>query len=393
MFYIEENPAEVKKADIVGGLASYKEADNIAFPAQQLSKGFKKYFSGKSTVLINGDNNSPDGTKTAFLSAAADIPKIYISTPPDRLGKGYNFRNIFEKAVELGAEAVVCVDADLKSITPEWINYFLEPIYGGFDYVAPLYTRHKYDGTITKNICYPLVYGLFGINLRQPIGGDFALSSKLVKHLMSLEWHKTTFEYGIDIFLSMSAITGGFKIAETGLGSKIHKPSAPKLGPMFLQVVGTAFDIIGKNIQKIKNVGTVRELEKYGLKEMGKPQELSIDRKKLADNAREGWKQWNMELKKCLSPEVYSEWGNIFSRYTIDNDIPLWVKTLYDMIISYQKSPQKSKTVEAMRCLWFARAVGFMNRTWDWSNEEAEEEIKRQAQAFFDGRKYLTGKI
>ncbi|MCK9555267.1 glycosyl transferase [bacterium] len=393
MIYIEENPAGIKKADIVGGLASYKEADNISFPARQLSEGFKKYYPDKSAVIINGDNHSPDGTKESFLSAGTNTPGIYVSTPPGTPGKGYNFRNIFEKAIELGAESVVCVDADLKSITPEWVSYFLEPIYKGFDYVTPLYARHKYDGTITKNICYPLVYGLFGMNLRQPIGGDFALSIKLVRHLMSLEWHKTTFEYGIDIFLSMNAIAGGFNIAETGLGSKIHKPSAPKLGPMFLQVVGTAFNIIGKSIERIKNVSEIRELKKYGLKEMGKPQELNIDRKKLTGNAMEGWSQWKNELKKDLSRDVYAKWENIFSKEPINNDISLWVQTLYDMVISYQKSENKDKTVEAMRCLWFARAVGFMNQTWDWSNEKAEEEIKRQAQAFFDNRNYLIEKI
>ena len=84
----------------------------------------------------------------------------------------------------LGAKAIVCVDADLISITPEWIKYMAEPILTeGVDYLAPLYSRHKYDGTITNNICYPLIYGIFGRNIRQPIGGDFALSDRLARHL------------------------------------------------------------------------------------------------------------------------------------------------------------------------------------------------------------------
>ncbi|MBW2027152.1 MAG: hypothetical protein JRI90_17775 [Deltaproteobacteria bacterium] len=56
--------------------------------------------------------------------------------------------------LDLQAKAVVVVDADLKSITPEWIKHLAEPLYNGFSYVAPLYIRHKYDGTITNGIAY-----------------------------------------------------------------------------------------------------------------------------------------------------------------------------------------------------------------------------------------------
>ena len=66
-------------------------------------------------------------------------------------GKGSAFRTIFKTAVEMQADACCVVDADLRSITPEWIELLLSPIIkGGFDFVAPLYSRHKYDGTITN---------------------------------------------------------------------------------------------------------------------------------------------------------------------------------------------------------------------------------------------------
>ena len=184
MFEREENPCNVTQADIVVGLASYKEADNIAFPAQQASKGLKEYYGNTSSAIVNCDNCSPDDTEGAFMSAETEVPKIYITTPPDTPGKGYNFENMFRKMVELDADVLVCVDADLLSITPEWIKHFVDPIHQGFDFVNPIYSRHKYDGTITNNICFPIIYGLFCKNIRQPIGGDFALSRKFAEHLV-----------------------------------------------------------------------------------------------------------------------------------------------------------------------------------------------------------------
>ena len=47
--------------------------------------------------------------------------------------------------------------------------------------MAPLYHRHKFDGTITNGIVYPLTRALYGRRIRQPIGGDFGFSGELAR--------------------------------------------------------------------------------------------------------------------------------------------------------------------------------------------------------------------
>jgi len=96
--------------DIIVGIPSYNEAEAIAFPVQMADLGLRKYFHKKKSVII------------------------------------------FIAAVELKAQAVVVVDADLKSITPEWIQYLGEPLFSRFNYVCPISVRHKYDGSITNPI-------------------------------------------------------------------------------------------------------------------------------------------------------------------------------------------------------------------------------------------------
>ncbi len=65
-----------KETDIVIGIPSLNEADNIAFVTSQLASGLKRYFPTHSAAIINVDNNSKDGTKSAFLGAETDnIPK------------------------------------------------------------------------------------------------------------------------------------------------------------------------------------------------------------------------------------------------------------------------------------------------------------------------------
>ena len=103
---------------------------------------------------------------------------------------------------------------------PEWIELLAGPIQGGYDFVAPLYARHKYDGTITNTVTYPLTWALYGHRIRQPIGGDFGVSGDLVRHYLELDDWTDISRFGIDIWMTTSAITGGFAVRQTRLGAR-----------------------------------------------------------------------------------------------------------------------------------------------------------------------------
>ena len=136
-FEKEINQQNIKKAEMIVCIPSYREADSISYPTTQADEGLRKYFSEYDSVIINCDNNSPDHTREAFLETPTETPKIYLSTEPGLKGKGNNFKNLFQKVVDLKAKAVVVVDADLKSITPEWIKHLGEPLFGGFFLCGP----------------------------------------------------------------------------------------------------------------------------------------------------------------------------------------------------------------------------------------------------------------
>ena len=83
---------------------------------------------------------------------------------------------------------------------------------------------------------------LYGLRIRQPIGGDFGVSGDLVRHYLEQDdWDADVSKFGIDIWMTTKAITGGFAVCQTRLGAKVHDPKDPgaDLGPMFSQVVAT----------------------------------------------------------------------------------------------------------------------------------------------------------
>jgi glycosyltransferase involved in cell wall biosynthesis len=384
------DPYRVQKADLIVGIPSYNEADNIAFVVNQCNLGLKKYFPHLKSVIINADNHSPDDTRHAFLNSMNTIPKLYLSTEPGVRGKGNNFYNLFQEAQRLAAKAVIVVDADITSITPEWITNLASPILKkNFDYVSPLYSRNEYDGTITNNICYPIIYGLLNADIRQPIGGDFALSGKLVDHYLRKKWQETTFQYGIDIFMTMKAILGNFPACQVGLGTKIHKPSAPKLGDMFVQVVGTLFDILIESKRRWLPNDQLQKIPYFGAKSNLEPQSLSIDYKSIKHTAIKEFNQYHQILRALLSPTVYHRLEQMYRRRRITIGMDLWTRIVYELLFKYDKSNRTAPVIEALKPLYFGRVITFIRQTLDKDHHASEQAIRRQAHHFFRNKKYL----
>lgn len=386
------------KIELIVAVPSYKEADTIGFVTKQIDKGILKYFRNFKSLIINVDNNSEDNTKDAFLNTSTITGKKYITTPKGIRGKGNNFLNLFKFAKQhlSTLKAVVVVDADLKSITPEWIKYLAEPIIKKrFEYVLPRYSRHQFDGTITNHICYPLLYGLLGEDMRQPIGGEFALSPRFIEYCLKEKWVPTTRQYGIDIFMTFNAIVGKFKICETGLGAKIHKASAPKLGPMFTQVVTTFFEKILSTKKEWINLPLKRPKAKplFGLTKFDPPQELTIDIRYLKQQLRDEYSQRKKILKYYLNDYSMTLLSKMFDEdfyvlYTLE-----WTQILYQILYIYDKGSHKVKKeiVEALKPIYFARSVTFDYQAWRYNIKYAEEIILEQAKAFASQKPYLIG--
>lgn len=108
------------------------------------------------------------------------IPKISIATPRGIRGKGNNLKNLFRRSWTW-MQRPPSSSRRTSRASPVWIRNLGEPLFKDFAFVSPLYVRHKYDGTITNNIAYPLSRCLYGRRVRQPIGGDCGLSSQMAR--------------------------------------------------------------------------------------------------------------------------------------------------------------------------------------------------------------------
>lgn len=383
-------------AKVVVGIPSFREADTIGHVVRQVDLGLREHLPGLAAVIINVDNASPDGTREAFEAVETETPKLYISTPPGTTGKGLNLWNLFVAARVLEARAVVCVDADLMSIQPAWVRDLAHPVLDGhFDQITPRYARNEYDGTITNHLCLPMLRGLHGTRVRQPIGGDFGLSRELVDHVLAQPWQPTTLQFGVDVFLTCRALFGGFRMAQTDLGAKIHKHSAPKLGPMFSQVVQTLFEaLLGAASDWLRPVSK-RDLPLLGAKPRREPQGLPIDYKAIRETTLEHYAASASVLERHLAPVRVGRVAAMIRSHVMHLPADLWCECAYDLFHAFAVVPvdMRPSIVEALKPLFFARVATFYKETLELDHGASEERIIEQAELFFDHRDGLLARF
>jgi len=395
------------------GIPSFGNAETIGYVVRASQAGMVQYFPDLKPVLVNSDGGSPDDTPRVAVSTESPeyIEKIILVSPRHKLqrisftyqgisGKGTAVRALFEVARELNAKAFVMVDSDLRSIVPEWIELLAGPILkGGYDFVAPLYSRYKYDGTITNNIAYPLTRTLYGARIRQPIGGEFAVSGDLIQRYLELEtFDELIARFGIDIWMTHSAINEGFAVCQSRLGAKIHdaKDPASDLGPMFRQVVGTLFSLAGHYEDRWLRVRGSHPIPEYGFERIIAPEEISVNHAKLIDNFENARHSQRVVWEEMLAPEQLERVMALeIPDAPADFHFPpeLWIRCLYDTMVAYHRpEADREPLLAALTPLYFGRTAAFIAETLEMTTDQAERVIDAQAREFEELKPYLVNR-
>jgi hypothetical protein len=86
-------------------------------------------------------------------------------------------RAVLTVARRLEARTIVMLNADLSSMTSEWLRGLALPVLkDDYGLMLPLYRRYRYDGTLTQALVVPLMRSLFGRQLAHPLAEEFACS-------------------------------------------------------------------------------------------------------------------------------------------------------------------------------------------------------------------------
>src|SRR5438309_1721347 len=365
-----------ERADIVVGIPSFRNAATIGHVTEAAAEGLRRNFPNMRAVIVNADGGSEDGTRDRVRASADGVP-IVTGRYEGRSGKGSAFRAIFEAVTLLGARACAVVDSDLRSITPEWIARLVGPIVRGeADYVTPLYARHKNDGTITNTIAYPLTRALYGARVRQPIGGEFGFGADLARvYLAEPVWESDVAKFGIDIFMTTTALARGVRVVQAFLGAKIHDPKDPgaDLGPMFTQVVGTLLTLARKNVDVWRPVTGSRDVPVIGEIAPVEPEAVKAIVRVLVEQFKAGAADQDEAWDEILSPDTRdiarkaAETGNasaIGSRF--------WAKAVYEIVAAAKTRDDTEALARTLLPPYFGRVAALIGEVQGLDQARAE---------------------
>ena len=395
-------------ADLLIAIPTYNSATTIEPVTRAMVTGLTKYFPEASAVMLNADCGSHDGTTETWeqllkevsaqkVTAESAVTSEKMLLPLQAVAdKRAAYKLILERAQELNVTACAIVDPDVRSITPEWVEALLTPVAKhGYDYVAPLYRRHKYEGTITNSILYPLTRALYGKRIRQPVGGDFGFSAKLATHYLTKNvWKEPFSPHGIDLWMTTTAAAEGHRICQAYLGRKaqVAKAHEADLPVMLAAVVGAAFALMEEHQASWWQTAGSEDVPTFGGQS-----ELDIDAsyvqvERMVKALRQGLRDLLLVWEIILSQEVMAEllqlgWQDP-EEFTFPHE--LWVRVIYDFALAYHdKVLHRDHLLKSLVPLYLGKTASFILETRTSTAPLVMENIEGLCRLFEGMKSYL----
>ncbi len=404
----EAQLGEIGRADLLVGIPSYNNARTIGHVIRAAAVGLIKYFPERPAVIVTCDGGSTDGTQeivaqtelpdlATILVAHPTTPIARIVTPYHGIpGKGSAFRTIFQIVDRLQVRACAVLDSDLRSIGPGWIELLLRPILDGhFDYVAPLYQRHKFDGTITNSIVYPLTRALYGRRIRQPIGGEFGFSGDLSRVFLAKPvWETDVARFGIDIWMTTTAVAEGFRVCQAYLGAKMHDAKDPggDLAAMMTQVVGSCFDLLETYAPVWRGVRGSQPVPLLGFPHAVGVEPICVDVERMIAICRQGLKDLGELWEKVLPAELLAALREGAEAAPPHFQVAdgVWAEVVYRFALAHhQHVLPRDHLLRSLIPLYLGRTASFVLEMWEARPDEVEARIEALATTFEDTKPLL----
>jgi len=382
----------VGEVDLLVGMSSHSAANTVRQALDAIEASFQRNFVRQRVVIVNvgGGDKDEDGVVAqgpGNLAEKVRLPGITSLRTSHRVtanvsspsSPGIALRTILAAADLLRARACAVVSPAASNLTPDSVANLLRPIYREkFDFVAPLYSRNKYQGLLARNLLYPMSRALFGCGIRELFSDEWGFSGRLAALCLNQDvWHEEAIQARPEAWMGISAISSDFRCCQAFLGEKSQatKGLGTDIVEVLRQTVGTLFWCLEarqswwldcERSQPVPTFGPAHELTS---------DPTDLDRPRIFDMFRSGVTELEPILSSILDPETHSEIKSIVSleegKFRFKSD--LWVRTLYDFAASYHHAViNRDHLVQALAPLYRGMTYSFLVEHSDSSTAEME---------------------
>src|SRR5262249_10788911 len=313
------------------------------------------------TVMINSDAGSTDGTPELIRDASflqGDMVQTSHSlrtmhrvvTPyHGNPGKNAAMHTLFAAAELTQANTLVVIDPAGPASTPERVSKLIPPIWRSeVEFPAPKSRRHPRDGALITQLVRPIVRAVYGVELDEPLGAEFACSGRFASHCLEQDiWRQDAATFAIDLWLRTEAIANNLQIGQ------IWRPATAAAAPTTLrqavrQILLSLMVALHAHESFWRGTNEVTGLNTWGNDHKKCPSASEWDFVTLANQARGDIREIQPLLEGILDPPVLSWLVDDLNNSEPRLDDEVWVRIVYDFLAA---SNRGSTSGDQLACM------------------------------------------
>jgi hypothetical protein len=386
-------------------ILTYNNAGTVGRVVETARAGLEEHLPGATAALVSADAGSSDGTPDVLAAAGLRAVITRHEAPiPERAampfhgvpGRNPALRQALGAAHRLGARVVLVLEADVTSITADWMDALARPVWEDkADLVLPVHARHRYDGTITNLILAPLVRALYGRRLRSPFGSALALSGRLVEHMLLHPGWNWTGRDVAELWIAGTAIAEGFAVWEAWLGPRRveSRTRTSDLPDMVSQTLGGVLMVMQRHQELWREVRGSEPVPAVG--EPGRlgtePRPVQVER--MVAGFRLGVRDLVSIWELILTPETLGDVlaldTNDVARFAFPDD--LWARVVYEFALGHHYAVvHRDHLLRSLVPLYLGRTAAFVLATQARDAAATEAQLERVSLAFERQKPYLV---
>jgi hypothetical protein len=393
------------RAEVAVGILTYNNVATVSAVVDAIRGGLEKHLTGMPAVLINADAGSSDATVERLADSGLPLVRAHHDAPAAQLGAvpfhgvpgwGAAMRLAVSVARRLGVRALLVLEADVTSVTAEWIERLGRPVLDqDADLVMPVHARHRYDGTITNLVLAPLVGALFGRRLHQPLSGPRALSARLLERLATMPRWPEIGRSMTDPWIAGTAIADGLSIHEARLGRWRVESSTRSLDlpTMVAQTLGAVFAVMDEYEDLWLEASTGPPVPADGPPMVPSNEPVQIDVERMVGAFARGLRDLGTIWEHVLAPDtlgdVLSLEADDVERFRFPDE--LWARVVYDFALGHHWSVvYRDHLLRSLVPLYLGRTAAFVLATRRDDAAAVERALDGVATAFEREKTYLV---
>src|SRR5882724_7977338 len=313
----------VGEADLLVAIPTYNNEATISQTIQAIEESYQQNFVRDRVAILNVDGGSSDqtqeivanlnGKKASLRRGITSLRTVHRITAQygRTTSQGAALKIVFSAADLLRVKACAVVSPATTSLDPAWIANLLRPAYRqDFAFVAPLYSRTKFQGLLARNLLYPMSRAVFGVRIREMYADEWGFSGRLGTQCLTQNlWSDEAVRTRPEAWMAVSAICSGMKCCQSFLGPKAPPPpgSGPDIVEAIRQTVGNLFWCFETFQEHWMDRTGTEAVPTFGSDHELTAEDAPSGQEKMFELFRSGVKGLNTVLPSILTADTYAQ--------------------------------------------------------------------------------------